>query len=89
MSFAAAVAGAEAVPPSDWIDVGLERTPGGQVSHVWLHPMDVRAYCDALRAEIHALKCAPCADCEELRAENAELWRRIDAAPGALAEDDP
>jgi hypothetical protein len=41
---------------ADWIDVGMETTPRGQVTHVWLPPDNVRCYVESLCAEIRELK---------------------------------
>ena len=38
------------------VDIGMVVSPGGQYSHVWMRPQDIRAYVEGLRAEIDRLK---------------------------------
>lgn len=46
----------EALDDDDWIDVGFEITPGGQKTHTWVKPKDVRSYVENLRKRIKDLE---------------------------------
>lgn len=74
----------DALEAEPWIDVGIEQRIGGQSSHVWLCPKDVREYVENLRAELRAKD----AEIDALKAELVQANHTVDWLSSALDDVD-